>query len=95
MASNNRPISLLSCLSKIFDKVALNQYTEHLTKHQSSNRKNHSTKTLNIAVTDMLLEAMDNEQLSIVVFSGMSKAFNSICHDMPLQIIFRCISGSA
>jgi hypothetical protein len=30
IASNNRPISvLLSCLSKICDKVTLNQYTEH------------------------------------------------------------------
>ena len=62
IASNNRPISLLSCLSKICDKVALNQYTEHLTnhrlltEHQSGNRKKHSTETLNIAVTDMLLE---------------------------------------
>ena len=60
MASNNREIPLLSCLSKICDKVALNQYTEHLTKHQlltkhqSGNRKNHSTKTLNIAATDVM-----------------------------------------
>ena len=84
MASNNRPISLL---------VQPNQYTEYLTKHklmtkhQSGNRKNHFTETLNIGGTDMLLEAMDNKQLSIVVFLDTSKAFDSVCHDMLLQRI--------
>ena len=93
VAQNNRPISLLSCLSKICDKVVLNQYTEYLTKHklmtrhQSGNQKNHSTETLNIATTDLLLEAMDNKQLSIVIFLDMSKAFDSVRHDMLLQRI--------
>ena len=93
VAQNNRPISLLSCLSKICDKVVLNQYTEYLTKHklmtrhQSGNQKNHSTETLNIATTDLLLEAMDNKQLSIVIFLDMSKAFDSVRQDMLLQRI--------
>ena len=54
-------------------------------QHQNGNRKKHSTETLNIAVTDMLLEAMDNKQLSIVIFLDMSKAFDSIYQDMLLQ----------
>ena len=101
IASNNRPISLLSCLSKICDKVALNQYTEHLTnhrlltEHQSGNRKKHSTETLNIAVTDMLLEAMDNKQLSIVILLDMSKAFDSVDHNMLLQRILNLGVSSA
>ena len=101
IASNNRPISLLSCLSKICDKVTLNQYTEHLTnhrlltEHQSGNRKKHSTETLNIAVTDMLLEAMDNKQLSIVILLDMSKAFDSVDHNMLLQIILNLGVSSA
>ena len=87
IAQNNRPISLLSCLSKICDKVVLNHYTEYLTKYklmtryQSGNRNNHSTETLNIAVTDLLLEAMDNKQLSIVIFLDMSKAFDVYLSD--------------
>ena len=68
VASNNRPLSLLAALSKVCDKVVLNQLMAYLTergllsKHQSGNRKNHSTETLNVAVTDTLLEAMDNKQ---------------------------------
>ena len=101
IASNNRPISLLSCLSKICDKVALNQYTEHLTnhrlltEHQSGNRKKHSTETLNIAVTDMLLEAMDNKQLSVVILLDMSKAVDSVDHNMLLQRILNLGVSSA
>jgi hypothetical protein len=101
IGSNNRPISLLSCLSKICDKVALNQYTEHLTnhrlltEHQSGNRKKHSTETLNIAVTDMLLEAMDNKQLSIVILLDMSKAFDSADHNMLLRRILNLGVSSA
>ena len=56
-------------------------------RHQSGNQKNHSTETLNIATTDLLLEAMDNKQLSIVVFLDMSKTFDSVRHDMLLQRI--------
>ncbi|CAB4043286.1 Hypothetical predicted protein, partial [Paramuricea clavata] len=101
IASNNRPISLLSSWSKICDKVALNQYTEHLinhrllTEHQSGNRKKHSTETLNIAVTDMLLEAMDNKQLSMVILLDVSKAFDSVDHNMLLQRILNLGVSSA
>ena len=90
-ASNNRPVSLLSNLSKICDKIVLNQFTDYLTehelvtKHQSGNRKFHSTETLNIAVTDILLEAIDKQQLSIIVFLDLSKAFDSVQHDILLN----------
>ncbi len=93
VASNNRPISLLATLSKICDKVVLSQFKEYLikrnllSKHQSGNRENHSTETLHVAVTDSLLEAMDNKQLSIVVFIDLSKAFDSVQHETLLQKI--------
>ena len=58
---------------------------ELVTKHQSGNRKFHSTETLNIAVTDILLEAIDKQQLSIIVFLDLSKAFDSVQHDILLN----------
>ncbi len=71
----------------------LSQFKEYLikrnllSKHQSGNRENHSTETLHVAVTDSLLEAMDNKQLSIVVFIDLSKAFESVQHETLLQKI--------
>ncbi len=38
-------------------------------------------------MTDMLLEAMDNKELSIVIFLDVSKAFDSVHHVMLLQRI--------
>lgn len=61
-APNNRPISLLSIFSKISEKVVLNQYSEYLQRykilflHQSGNKRNHSTETLNTYITDNILK---------------------------------------
>jgi hypothetical protein len=65
VASNNRPLSMLAIASKICEKVALNQLTDFLQKneslstHQSGNKNSHSTETLNIFITDQILQAMD------------------------------------
>ena len=48
-----------------------------------------------ILVTDMLLEAMDNKQLSIVILLDMSKAFDSVDHNMLLQRILNLGVSSA
>ena len=65
VASNNRPISLLEIMSKVCERVALDQFSSYLTTnhrlspHQSGHRKAHSTETLNILVSDTMLEAID------------------------------------
>ena len=80
----------LSSLAKICVKVVLNQFTDYLlernllTKHQSGNRKWHFTETLNIAVTDTLLEAIDKRQLTIIMFLDLSKAFDSVQRNILL-----------
>ncbi len=59
--NNNRPVSLLVAASKICERVVLNQLTEYMinkkkfTKHQSGNRKLHSTETF---TTDTILESI-------------------------------------
>ena len=64
------------------------QLMEHLIRnnklaaHQSGNRKFHSTETALLYVTDQLLQAMDNKKVSIMVLLDMSKAFDSIRHDI-------------
>lgn len=45
---NNRPIPLLPVLSKVIERIAFNQFNSFLTlenRHQSGNRKKHSTET--------------------------------------------------
>ena len=86
MANNNRPIPLLSAASKVCKRVALNQFIQfmkakkRLTEHQSGNKAMHSTETMNVMMTDQMLQAMDDKKLTIVVLLDFSKALDSIDH---------------
>lgn len=90
-ANNNRPISLLPALSKVCERVAHNQFTsyltlnERLTAKQSGNRKWHSTETTLINTTDKILEEIDNKKLSAFVYLDLSKAFDSLNHQILLS----------
>ena len=55
-----------------------------LTQHQSGNRKNHSTETLSLLVTDQIFRDIDQQQLTAMVLIDLSKAFNIICHSTLL-----------
>ena len=89
--NNNRPISLLPVHSKVAEKTALIQFNDFLTKqdiltqHHSGNRKNHSTETLSLLVTDHIFRAIDQQQLTAMVLIDRSKAFDSICHSTLLR----------
>ena len=91
VASNNRPLSLLNTVSKICERAILNQFNSYLTRNkrlsvqQSGNKKQHSTETLNLLITDHLLDAMDNKKLSAVILIDLSKAFDSISHSILLK----------
>ena len=91
VANDNRPISLLTIVSKICERVALNElntYTnskKRLTEHQSGNKRMHSTETLNTFLTDIFLDAMDRRLVSVVVLLDLSKVFDSLDHTLLLR----------
>ena len=72
-------------------KVVLSQFNLYLTRnnrlssHQSGNKKQFSTETLTIFTNDTILKAMDNKMLTALVLLGLSKAFDSINHNILLQ----------
>ena len=51
---------------------------------QSGNRKFHSTESALLYFTDELFNNMDHRKMSVIVFLDMSKAFDSIGHDLML-----------
>ena len=89
--ANNRPISLLPILSKVSERLAHKQFVEFLTTndklslYQSGNRKMHSTETALINVSDNLLKAIDEKSASLLVLLDMSKAFDSLNHNLLLE----------
>ena len=88
--ANTRPISLLPILSKVCERAAHLQFVNFLDSNniihhlQSGNRKRHSTESALLYFTDELLNNMDQKKISVVVLLDMSKAFDSIRHDLML-----------
>ena len=79
-----RPISILPILSKIYEKLVLQQMTEFIEKqliyhkHQSGYRKNHSTTTLLMKLYDDIKTSMSKSEITIAIFADYSKAFVTI-----------------
>ena len=57
---------------------------QRLSTEQSGNKRFHSTETSLIETTDIILEAMDRQKVTAVVLLDMSKAFDSLNHDILL-----------
>jgi hypothetical protein len=87
-------------MSNVCERVALDQFSSYLTtnhrlsSHQSGNRKAHSTETLNILVSDTMLEAIDKKNVTALVLLDMSKAFDSVNHPILLHKL-KCVGASS
>ena len=91
MLENYRPVSNLPFISNIIEKAVLTQLQEHLIgnglleTYRSAYRKEHSTETALLAVTDNLLSNIDNRLASIVTFLDLSAAFDTLDHQILLK----------
>ena len=88
--SNHRPISLLSVLSKILEKVVSVQLTNYLesnnllSKSQYAYRSHHSTEDAVLDAVERLASNTDRGLLSSVTAIDLSKAFDSVDHGVLL-----------
>ena len=88
--NNYRPISLLPILSKIFEKVVFKQVYSYF---QNNNllyislhgfRKEHSTETATLELTDTIIQKLDNNETPFALFLDLSKAFDTLDHSILL-----------
>jgi hypothetical protein len=60
-------------------------FHNRLAVNQSGNKQWHSTETSLIKTTDVILMAIDDKKLTAVVLLDMSKAFDSLDHDILIS----------
>ncbi|KAK3528498.1 hypothetical protein QTP70_000473 [Hemibagrus guttatus] len=91
--SNYRPVSLLSFLSKILERVVCNQLSDYLMQNnlhdpnQSSFKAAHSTETALLAVTEKLHAARSAKLSSVLILLDLSAAFDTVNHKTLLSTL--------
>ena len=89
--SNYRPISLLSNISKIFEKIMHSRLNKFLDKFQClydlqfGFRCKHSTTHTLIDIVEKLRKALDDNMFACGVFIDLQKAFDTVNHDILLN----------
>ena len=100
--SNYRPVSLLSVLSKVFEKVMYNRLLSFLNKYkvlidtQFGFRKLHSSYMALLLMVDQISKAIENGNFIVGIFLDFSKAFDTVNHTILLSKLYHCgIRGKA
>ena len=88
---NYRPISLLPVISKVFEKVVYIQLYEYMVRNkllyasQYGFRQEHSTELASLEFTDQVMHHLDNNEIPLTIFLDLSKAFDTLDHDILLD----------
>jgi retron-type reverse transcriptase len=84
----HRPISLLALISKAFERIIYDQVYEYfgpmLSECQTGFRRGMSTEAALIRVSDEIMGNMDKQHVSLLVLLDLSKAFDSVDHEILL-----------
>ena len=89
--NNFRPISLLSNINKIYEKLIYTRLYKFLDTHnciynlQFGFREKHSTNHALFSITEKIREGLDNNNFACGIFIDLQKAFDTVNHDILLQ----------
>lgn len=91
IVTNYRPISLLTCFSKILEKLVHRRLLDHLNsygllnKYQFGFQQGVSTAQAIFSFTNQILESVNKKMSPIGIFCDLSKAFDCVNHDILLR----------
>ena len=83
---NFRPVSNLPFLSKVIERIVIDQMSAHCQLHnlnqalQSAYRCHHSTETALLKVTNDILQGFDRQNATIMALLDLSAAFDTVNH---------------
>ena len=90
-----RPISYLSFMSMLIERLVSNRLTSYLSQHnllptlQSAYRQNHSTETANLKVVSDALDAAGAGQITLLAMLDLRAAFDTVDHATLLERLQR------
>ena len=90
LLKNYRPISLLSTIAKVMEKIIFTQLSSYFNEHklifdnQYGFRPKHSTEYAALELIDRIITQMDKKETPINIFLDLSKAFDTIDHTILL-----------
>ena len=90
---NYRPISNLSFLGKLIERVVLKRLNVHMDKNnlqipeQSAYKKFNSTETITVKVINDLLVSFDTKSATVLIMLDLSAAFDTVSHKKLLYIL--------
>jgi hypothetical protein len=89
--ANYRPVSHLSFLSKLTERIVKHRLMNHLSENnllnsfQSAYVKSHSTETTLLSVHDYIIRAVSLQQVTCLCLLDLSAAFDTIDHSILLE----------
>ena len=99
---NYRPVSILPSMSKVFERVIHDQLYEYFSSNkmfydnQYGFRNGHSTELAAIEILDRIIRAMDRKEIPINVFLDLSKAFDTLDHNVLIKKLeYYGVSGTS
>ena len=93
--ANYRPISLLSNISKIFERIMYTRLEDFLKasdilyKFQFGFRKQYSTNHALLSIVEKIRNSLDNNMYSCGIFIDLEKAFDTVNHQILLSKLYR------
>ena len=93
--SNYRPVSNLSFLSKVVEKVVLDQFRSHCANHrlssdyQSAYHANYSCETALLKIVNDILWAMERQDITALISIDLSVGFNTVDHNILIEVLHR------